>query len=680
MAGLSFHKVNMYKNSGWNNKSPFIAVLFFSLYLSFKILKVMKKRPLRLLIVLFCLFPCIVFAQQKGESKAQKIHNRALALYNAAAYDQALKEVQKAVKADPGFIESWLLLGDISAMKGMRPEAIEAYQKAITIDEGFFPAAYYILGNLQFSEGLYADCLKSYRHYLGLGKAKPAELAKAEKNIKTAEFRIHALANPVPFEPVNLGYGINTEGYEFVNYITADGEQLYFTRRMPASVRNDEEFFVSRLQAGSVWGVARELGPPVNTEGDEGAICISADGQYLFFAACNRPDGYGSCDLYYSRREGGRWSEPRNLGPVVNSSHWESQPSLAPDGRTLYFVSNRPGGWGGSDIWISELQPDGYWGMPANAGPVINTPADERGPFIHPDGQTLYFSSKGHTGMGEGDIFMSRLSANGEWSEPVNIGYPVNSAADEVNLVVDRQGRYAYISSDMAGGFGKQDIYRFELPRPVMPLPVTYMKGVVSDSISGKRLAAAFTLTDLETGKEVVNSLSDAVSGEFLVSIPAGKKYALTAEKPGYLFYSAHIFVEGEAEAEKPYLHDVLLKPVQKDEVTVLRNVFFETDSARLLPESLVELDRLLQFMNRNPYVSIEISGHTDNTGSDAHNIDLSRRRAEAVYDYLAGGRITKGRMTYKGYGAAKPVAGNETPEGRAANRRTEFRITSVGK
>lgn len=492
--------------------------------------------------------------------------------------------------------------------------------------------------------------------------------------MQLSHFRLNAIKNPVPFEPVNLGNEVNSEGYDFINYLSADGEQLYFTRRTPKGPRKDEEFYFAVRISDTVWGNIKNLGQPVNTLGDEGALCLSPDGQFLFFAACNRPDGYGSCDLYASKRKGQEWSEPQNLGAVVNSSQWESQPTFSPDGRTLFFVSNRPGGLGSSDIWFTRLEANG-WSAPQNAGPVINTPEAERGPFMHPDGQTLYFSSKGHPGMGEGDIFMSRMDADGEWSQPVNLGYPINTEADEVNMVVDMKGRYAYISSSIEGSYGLTDIYSFRLPEHVKPLAVTYLKGIVSDSITGEKINADFILTDLKSGKEVVRSSSNTTSGEFLVSIPAHRNYALTIEKSGYLFYSANFFIDDEAGLDKPYLRNFLLKPIRKDEITVLRNVFFETDSSSLLPESEAELDKLAKFIELNKNISIEISGHTDNTGTVDYNNDLSVKRAAAVYRYLADKGISRKRMMFKGYGASVPVADNQTTEGKAANRRTEFKI-----
>jgi outer membrane protein OmpA-like peptidoglycan-associated protein len=633
----------------------------------------------RLLFLVFLLMPFMLPAQKQSEGRESKHHRKALQYYQVSAFDEALTELEKALRINPEHIESWLLQGDIYNIRKEDALAIESYTKAISLDEGFYPPALYILANLQFSTMRYAASLANYEKYLTYPDVKPAESERAIKNISLARFRIEALQNPVPFEPVNLGAEVNTAGYEFINYLSADGENLYFTRRTPKGPQKDEEFYFATRYMDSLWGNVMSLGSPVNTPGDEGALCLSPDGQFLFFAACNRPDGYGSCDLYVSTRSGDVWGEPKNLGPIVNLAQWDSQPTFSPDGRTLFFVSNRPGGLGSSDIWFACLDGN-HWTPPQNAGAVINTSEAERGPFIHPDGQTLYFSSKGHPGMGEGDIFMSRQNSAGEWSKPENLGFPINTASDEVNLVVDLQGRFAYISSSMDGSNGLTDIYSFRLPEHVKPLAVNYLKGIVSDSISGKKLSADFILTDLGTGKEVIKSSSDASTGAFLVSIPAYRNYALTIEKNGYLFYSAHLLIDQEAGIENPQLRDFLLKPITKDEVTILRNVFFETDSSRLLPESKAELDKLYNFLVKNPEVSIEISGHTDNTGPASYNLELSRKRAGSVLNYLKEKGIALERLAYQGFGDSRPVATNLTPEGKAANRRTEFRVSGVGE
>ncbi len=633
---------------------------------------------LRPLFISFLMMPLILSAQKQSEGREMKHHRKALQYYQASAFDEALPELEKALKINPDNIESWLLKGDIYSIRKEDALAITSYTKAISIDEGFFPPALYILANLQFGNKLYNESLANYEKYLTYPGIKPAESERAKKNISLARFRMEAMQNPVPFKPVNLGSEVNSEGYDFINYLSADGERLYFTRRTPKGPQKDEEFYIAHRRMDSLWGNVKSLGSPVNTPGDEGALCLSPDGQLLFFAACGRPDGYGSCDLYVSKRLGEAWGEPKNLGPVVNSPQWDSQPTFSPDGRTLFFVSSRPGGFGSSDIWFTQLDGNN-WTTPQNAGAVINTSESERGPFIHPDGQTLYFSSKGHPGMGEGDIFMSRLNSEGQWSKPENLGFPINTEADEVNLVVDLQGRFAYISSSTEGAKELTDIYSFHLPENVKPLAVNYLKGTVSDSISLKKLGADFIFTDLTTGIEVIKSTSNASNGEFLVTIPAHRSYALTIEKNGYLFYSAHFLIDQEAGIVTPQLRNFLLKPITKDEVTILRNVFFETDSSSLLPESKVELDKLYNFLVKNPLVCIEISGHTDNSGAVLYNQELSKKRAESVFNYLKEKGINQGRLAYEGYGDSRPVATNLTTEGKAANRRTEFRIVGIG-
>lgn len=617
-------------------------------------------------------------AQDQKEGREAKYHKKALAYYNASAYEEALAEVGKALKINNSFIEAWLLSGDIHAILGNTVEAINSYQKAIAIDHNFFPPAVYILANLQFGNRQYRECIENYEWYLRYPEARNAEKSKSMKNLDIARFRLKAIENPVPFNPVNAGPAVNTEGYEFVNSITPDGAALYFTRRMTTGRALDEDFFVAERQSDDVWFPATPLGPPVNTEGDEGALCISPDGQLLFFSACNRPDGFGSCDLYLSKKEGNGWGIPENLGPLVNSQYWESQPAFSPDGKTLIFVSNRPGGYGSSDLWISRLNADGTWTAPQNAGPVINTPESERAPFIHPDGQTLYFSSKGHPGMGEGDIFFSRAGSNGEWPEPVNLGYPLNTEADEVTFLVDNEGKYAYFSSAAEGGYGLQDIYRAELPAGARPLPVTYMKGIVSDSLTGQLLGASFTLSDISDGRVVVQSQSDPVTGDFLVCIPSGRNYALNVERKGYLFYSVHFELKGDSGIQAPYLRNVLLKPIREGEAIVMRNIFFETDSSRLLPASETELNILYDLLIKNRGLRIEITGHTDNSGNAAYNRQLSENRARSVFDYLVKRGIDSNRLRFSGAGADKPVADNTTPEGRALNRRTEFRVTGL--
>jgi outer membrane protein OmpA-like peptidoglycan-associated protein len=375
---------------------------------------------------------------------------------------------------------------------------------------------------------------------------------------------------------------------------------------------------------------------------------------------------------------GGKWTEPKNIGPPVNTPHWESQPAFAADGRTVYFASNRPRGAGGIDIWKTKIDDDDRFSVPENIGPPINTPGDEVSPFIHPDGKTLYFASDGHLGMGGKDIFVSRLMDNNQWSEPQNLGYPINTIGDELNLIVNAKGNIAYFSSDKEGGFGGMDLYWFELDESIRPQSVTYLKGRVFDQKDRRPIEAVVELYDLSTGELFSSIKSDVVNGEFLVCIPTNNSYALNVNKTGYLFFSENFDLVGVHSETEPYHKDIPLKNINVGEIVVLKNVFFDTDKFDLKAESILELNKLVDLLKQNKSIKIEIGGHTDNQGSQAHNKTLSQNRAKAVYEYLISKNIDKSRLTYQGYGVEKPVATNDTPQGRTLNRRTEFKIIEL--
>ena len=277
--------------------------------------------------------------------------------------------------------------------------------------------------------------------------------------------------------------------------------------------------------------------------------------------------------------------------------------------------------------------------------------------------------------MGGLDIFVSRKDSSGQWSTPINMGYPINTFHDENSLMVSADGKLGYFATDRPGGYGKLDLYSFEIPLELRPRIITYFKGTVFDEADGKKLSAKFELIDLATGQTIIQSESDPVDGSFLVALPSGKRYALNVSHPDYLFYSDHFDLESNHDYEHPFLKDIPMQAIKVGESVVLRNVFFATDSYELMPESQAELNRLANLLLQNPNMQIEIAGHTDNQGNDDYNFDLSLKRAKAVYDYLLNKRIEPQRLTYKGYGETQPVDTNDTPEGRAKNRRTEFKI-----
>ncbi|NNE54571.1 MAG: OmpA family protein [Flavobacteriales bacterium] len=466
--------------------------------------------------------------------------------------------------------------------------------------------------------------------------------------------------------------------------MTADESMLLFTRVLPDSRsvnKRQEDFFVSQKE-GDDWLSAQGISE-INSAMNEGAPSLSHDGQVLIFTACEIDgnwgagrNGLGSCDLFFSQKIGREWSQPMNLGEKVNSYYWESQPSIAADGRSLYFVRGKSTAHGikQQDIWMSTLGDDGYWQKAVKVKGEVNTPFEEESVLIHPDGQTMYFSSNGHPGMGGLDIYMSKKEKDGSWGTPVNLGYPINTHDNENSLLVSASGELAFFASDREGGFGGLDLYSFEMPEEARPNRVTYTRGEVYDALSFKKLGAVLEVIDLATGEIVCESMSNAKSGEFLVCLPVGRDYALNASREGYLFYSANFSLKDVKDLEVKEL-EVPMEKIKVGSKVVLNNIFFETGEYTLRRESEIELGKLVEFLQTNRHTRIEIGGHTDNVGSDTDNQKLSENRAQAVVDYLVKNGIDDYRLVAKGYGEAAPVAANDTDAGRRLNRRTEFMV-----
>jgi len=635
--------------------------------------------------------PAQYSSTNKKAVKAYKQAESYLAYYQ---FDLAIAELQKAKDADPNFIECYLLQADIHNAKQEWQKAVDEYKKAFALNPKFSYYSYLDCANAELKLGKYEDAKKDYEMFLSMKRSstKPMDIEQAENGIKSCDFAIRAMANPVPFKPVNMGNMINSKECEYFPNITADESTFLFTRneivvdpKTGAKQRSQEDFYISYQQSDGTWSLAKALGPPINTPTNEGAPSLSADGRFLFFAACEGYDGYGagrqgfgSCDIFFSKKVDGQWSRPANVGAPLNTASWETQPSFSSDGKTLYYVSNRKGGYGNGDIWMSELGPNNQWSTPVNLGVKINTPGNEEAVFIHPDNQTLYFASDGHIGMGGLDLYVCRRDSAGNWGEPQNLGYPINTSGNESGLIVNAGGQYAYYSSTREGGLGCDDMYMFELPKPIRPQGVSYMKGKVYNSKTKKPLGAEFELIDVSTGKTFISSKSDPVTGEFLLVLPINKNYALNVNSPGYCFFSETFFMKEATDPSKPFLMDVPLIPLELNAKVVLKNVFFETAKFDLRPESKAELGKLIAFMNNNPNIKIEISGHTDNVGDKKMNQTLSENRAKSVYNYLVANGIDASRLTYKGYGDTQPVVPNDTPENRQINRRTEFKIIGL--
>lgn len=620
-----------------------------------------------------------------GSGLSQKYHttsNQALNAYSQAKqeydfffFDKAEALLKDAIKADDRFYEAYMLLGDMTFNLKRFSESAGFYQKAVSIDSLFYKPVFFNLAMAEMRSGNYSRALVHFNVYMEQKTGSDKNMALTLKNIKNCKFAIDDIKKPVPFSPISVGDSVNTTDDEYWPSITADGLTLMFTRQgrgERSDSRNQEDFYISHL-INNVWSKAQNAGRPLNTQQNEGAQSISSDGRYMYFTACERPDGFGRCDIYFTSYDGAKWAEPVNIGPPVNTKYWESQPSINSNGEMLFFVSNRPGGIGGMDLWFSLLTKDGGWGIPRNMGEVINTPDDEMSPFIHFDGKTLYFSSNGRIGMGGFDIYFTKMKDDSTWSEPQNLGYPINTYNDEMGLIIDASGKNAYFSTIRDNRKGK-DIYSFSVYEKIRPDPVSYFRGKVYDSESGKLLNADYELIKLKTGKVIASGTTDR-TGSFLVCLPAGFNYGLNVNKPGYLFYSDNFMLEGIHSASEPFNKRILLKPIKVGETLQLANVFYEFDSWELKKESIAELDRLYKLLKENKNIYIEIGGYTDSIGTDSYNISLSERRARSVVGFLTDKGISKERLSFKGYGSAFPIGDNITDNGRKLNRRTEVKV-----
>lgn len=628
----------------------------------------------RYLIILICCIHLQVVAQEakKGNhNKAAASYEKANALLQKGQFREAVDLLSKSVNDDPDFVKSHQQLADIYRKEGKYKKACRHYAEVMRINPNISPYSHFGYGESLLLTGEYVGALAQLDLFLQQKNTTPQSIIKAKKYKQDCLFSIKNKQNPFPIQLKDLGSNINTDADEYFPMLTADGNSIIFTRK-----DDQENFFESRYFEEHGWENAVPLSETINTAHfNEGAHTLSADGNYLFFTGCNRPDGLGSCDIYVSKRENGSWSPPFRLDRPINSSTWDAQPAISADGKTIYFVSNRKGGYGGTDIWKSTLTDRGEWGAAENLGPNINTSYNESSPSIHADNETLYFSSDGWPGFGQNDLFVSKRNKDGEWNVPTNLGYPINDHAEQRSIFVNFNGDTAYLATRTPKSTTGLDIFKFSLPKPFRPNPVTYVKGIISDEQTGKRLPAHIILTRLSDKRNVLNDHADITNGTFLAPLPFGYQYALQITHPGYLFYSGHYALLDSALISNTYDIDIKLKPIAKGKTAALNNVFFPVDQFEILPQSQTDLALLLDFLNVNKSVKIEISGHTDNSGSAVYNQQLSEKRAKSVYDYLIEHHIDPDRLSYHGYGQEQPIGNNDTLEGRALNRRTEFKI-----
>jgi outer membrane protein OmpA-like peptidoglycan-associated protein len=625
-----------------------------------------------LFLILLSIFTLSSNAQSK---KARKKLMEARTLVSEHKYQDALEEIDDALNDAPEFVDAWLFKADILNRLGNAEEALQCYVEAQTYDPPYFLNLFQ--GRQLYNMQRYAEAIPFLESYRSEPRASSKYIEEAVQIIESSKFAIEALKTAIVYNPINLGPAVNTDNLDYFPSISADGNTLVFTHRKLEGQKLDEDFwFTERDSANAPWSQAKLIPGRLNSPGNEGAQSISSDGKIIFFAACERPDGAGSCDIYASfLQKNGIWTKAVNLGPAINSGMWESQPSVSSDSKTLYFVRGRSGSDPNMNIFYSEYN-KGRWSKAKPIPGEINTPKQETSPYIHFDNEHLYFSSSGHPGMGDLDFFVSARKGDGTWGEPKNLGHPINTQFQEFSLIVAPDGKTGFFSSDaLEGGIGKLDLYEFQLPQSAQAFAIAYLKGRVINVETRAPVPSSLDFFNLEDSTKLLSRNTNN-EAEFYAVLPVGSDYGLSIAQPGYLFFSRNFALASKNREEALELL-LELEPIKAGQSVTLENVFFEYDSFEINKRSNQEILKVFEFLNLNPNLSVQLEGHTDNQGSLAHNKMLSTNRAKAVKDRLIKLGIAAERLSSNGYGATKPIASNEDEKGRATNRRTEMLIVS---
>lgn len=617
-------------------------------------------------------------------------------LSNTPNYEAARSKYEEALKLNSNNAALNLKIAKCFYYTYRYKKSIAFFEKAYALDPHVSKDVNYFLGQVYQLDFQFEKAIEQYKTYqAGLSNYDKLQLGDdAHKKIKECETAKAMVNNPVRVEIENVGSTINTSFHDHSPVISIDGTKLFFTSKREGASGNTLDFdnqycedIYKATYNGAEWIDVENLGKPINDKGNNASVSITLDGSKLIICS----EG----DIYYSTFSGKGWSKPEAFADVINTKHHESTACLSFDGNYLYFVSDKIyDSKGGTDIYYSRKGIDGSWSDPENLGSTINTPYNEDFVFMHPDGKTMFFGSQGHNSMGGYDVFKSTKQKDGSWSVPENLGYPLNSPADEVAFVMTANGQEGYMASTRAGGYGYSDIYKvtFLPPEPpqmiedsvveepesiMVSTQLTIVKGQVFDT-TGKKpapLQAELEVVDNATGEIIAKVLTND-EGKYLLSLPSGKDYGIAVKKDGYLFTSDNFNIP-ESSNYQEIERNVFLLKMEKDNTIVLKNVFFEYGKSSLMSQSFKELDRLIQILNDNPKMIIEIGGHTDNQSSRDFNLKLSEARAKSVVDYLSKD-IDSTRLEYKGYAFDAPVADNDTEEGRAKNRRVEFKIIST--
>ena len=653
------------------------------------------------LLFILVLFPLLLSARSftqvssadsckiKLDKKTEKIYQQGIDLFRQKNYNLAGQMMRKVVAEEPGCVDAFFVLGMINVKKQDNNfrEAEKNFRKVVELCPFYDVYTYYYLGEIYYGRENFDSAARNLEIFLkDVDKIKKDEdYNRAVELQKYARFYLEITRNPVPFQP-RVVEGVSTPEDEYLPILSPDNQMALFTRErkiaagrnsLVKETRTQEKFMFSLRQPDGKFGESEEMPEPFNINNNEGGATLTADNNTLYYTVCkfDNDKKYLNCDIYYSENVGGTWSPIRSVSSKINlPGSWESQPSVSADGQTLYFVSDRTGGYGGYDIYRSIRNASGEWGTPINLGPSINSKGNEKSPFIHPDGKTLYFSSDGWPGLGGYDIFYSKINDRGTWSKPTNIGFPINSTEDEIGFFVSTDGTLGFFASNKFKGNGGWDLYSFDLYDAARPEKVLFIKGNVKTESSEEPTKARIELKNLET-KQVSQIPMDSITGNYVAVAPFNSDYIMTVKKADHVYESKYI-AKTDTIFKVPAKVDIEMKPIELNKSYRINDIYFPFNSFDLSDESKVVLDQLMDFLNENKTICIQIQGHTDNIGNDAGNLKLSENRARSVYNYLVEKGITETRLNYKGFGKSMPVTDNDSDTGRAKNRRTVFVIT----
>lgn len=602
--------------------------------------------------------------------------------YKKGDYKSAVTSFEEALKYRKTHENSWYYAGMSFNNSGNSERAIYCLKKLESLNPEYNPWIYNYMGNAYMDLGKLSN---AYSYYQKFNKYIPDEpknmsdkhLAKNRMEYAKKSYQIRS-ATPTMAEPTAMTT-VNSLSNDYTPQVNPLGTRLYFTSVRQGGFDNKkegnnnhwgEDVYYSDL-IGEVWNEPVLMPEPINSMADDFGASFTGDGQTMVYVRCGTKESIGGCDLYISHLEGSKWTEPKNMGNVVNSKAWDSQPTINSDGTKIIFSSTREGGYGESDLFLTEINHLGDWGIPRNLGSTINTPLSDKSPYLASDGKSLYYASEGHPGYGNSDIFYS-LFENAKWSNPINVGAPINSKGDDTNFSISASGMAYFASSRLDNN--NYDLFTVELPDHLKPKASVVLQGLVTNANNSEPIGAVVLIEDLVTGELIALNKSNEITGEYLIVLPAGRSYSVSATKDGYFFYSQSFDLPKDASYQE-ITKDILLEPIEKGTKVVLNNIFFESGRAELKPISYVELNKAVQLLKDNNTMVIEVGGHTDNVGSEDLNAKLSQSRAAAVVDYMVLAGVESSRLQAKGYGESVPIADNSTEEGKKANRRTEFVI-----